>query len=90
MITLEKAIEIFEKNVQHKMILNISIWNDKYVFETRDKSLNDDELNWDSTCEVIDIHTGKFSTMDGFNMDYIKNALDINVDLNKINHFKNY
>ena len=43
--TLEsKAIEIFNKNVKHKKIINISIWNNKYVFETSDKTLKNDDI----------------------------------------------
>lgn len=83
MISLEKAIAIFQKNVQYKKILNISIWNNMYVFETKNKSLKDDEPDWDSTCETINLNTGEFSTMDAFNMDYIKNAINIDLDLKK-------
>lgn len=77
MITLKQAIDLFRENTKNKRILNISIWDNKYVFESRSKLLKKDDLDWDSTCEVIDIYTGEFSTMDGFNIDYIKNAKNI-------------
>lgn len=77
MISVKEAISIFEKNVPDKRIINLSDWNGKYVFQSRDRKLKDDEPDWDSSCEVVDQSTGEFSTMDSFNMDYIKNSKDI-------------
>lgn len=77
MMTVKQAISIFEKNVPNKRIICINEWNGKYVFVSRDKNISDDESIWDSTCETVDKNTGKFSTMDCFNLDYIENARTI-------------
>lgn len=74
MISISEAVEIFERNAPNKKIISINQWNGKYVFESRDKKLKDDEPDYDSTCEVIDAGTGEFSTLDWFNMDYLNNA----------------
>lgn len=74
MITIEEAIKIFKKNAPNKRIITINDWNNKYVFESRDKKLKDEDDNWDCGCEVVDKNTGDFSTMNGFDMDYIMNA----------------
>lgn len=74
MISISEAITIFENNTSNKKIVSIKHWNGKYVFESRDKNLKDDEPDYDSTCETVDSKTGEFSTMDWFNMDYLNNA----------------
>lgn len=74
MVSISEAIEIFDKNTSNKKIVSIKQWNGKYVFESRDKNLKDDEPDYDSTCEVVDTKTGEFYTMDWFNMDYLNNA----------------
>ena len=79
MITIARAVSIFKEKAPNKRITSLSEWNGKYVFQSRDKSLADGEANWDSTCEVVDMNTGEFSTMDVFNMDYIMNSKDIDV-----------
>lgn len=79
MITIARAVSIFKEKEPNKRIINVSEWNGKYVFESRDKNLSDDETDWDCSCEVIDIATGAFSKMNGFDMDYIMNSKDVDV-----------
>lgn len=79
MITIGRAVSIFKEKAPNKKIINMSEWNGKYVFESRDMSLADDETDWDCSCEVIDMNTGEFSKMNGFNMDYIMNSKDIDI-----------
>lgn len=77
MIDVAEAIKIFEKHAPNKKIVGVCEWNGKYVFGSRDKQLKDDEPDWDSACETVDMSTGAFSTMSCFNIDFMKNAKPI-------------
>lgn len=79
MISVKEAISIFERKAPNKKLITLSDWNGQYVFASRDKSLKDDEPNWDSEFETVDKNTGEFSKMDCFNLDYIKNTIDIDI-----------
>ena len=80
MLTIKEAIEIFKTNIPHKNIENISLWNDKYAFLSRDKSLGENDTNWDSGLELVDINTGEFSITSVFNLDYLNNSKDIDYE----------
>lgn len=78
MIDVREAVNIFKEKVPNKNIINVCEWKGKYVFSSRDKSLKDDETDWDSTCELVDMHTGEFSTMSWLDdIDLATNAKDI-------------
>lgn len=79
MIDITEAIEVFKKNAPNKKIEGICEWDGKYVFGSRDKKLKDDEVNWDSTAEVVDKTTGEFSTMSVFNIDFMENAKEVKI-----------
>lgn len=74
MIRLEEAIKWYKKNFPNKRLLGVDEYNGKYVFGGRDKSLKDDEPNWDSTLETIDKETGEISDISAFDLDYMENA----------------
>lgn len=74
MITVEEAIKIYKDNNSDKILTGVLEWQNKYVF--CDKR-SDNEPNWDSSIFAVSKDDGAISSIDFFDMDFLKNAKEL-------------